>query len=324
MIRITKKGDKVVGVVYTHGGRRHTAKGPVIIATGGYAADFTKESLLKEYRPDLIDLPTTNGNGSEGYGHRMVRDIGGALTELKQIQVHPTALVNQSDPDAKNKFLAAEAMRGTGAVLIDSSGQRFVDELEKRSVVSNAMFKHNKFPYWQILNGDAGKALSFYTGFYQSMGLMHNASTISGTAKLMNVSESTLKAQFKKYVSVAEGHTKDKYGRTDFVNYNLMKGPWFVAQVTPALHYTMGGIKIDDKSRVLSDEGDEGEVVPGLFAAGEAAGGVHGVNRLGGSGLLTCLVFGRQAAESTASYLLEQLSGGALPHLSRRGAPARF
>lgn len=312
LYRIMKDHKTVTGVEYTHKGcGPYKAKGPVIIATGGYAADFTADSILKEYRPDLYDLPTTNSPGSEGYGHRMVRDIGGALTELKEVQVHPTALVNQSDPNAKTKFLAAEAMRGSGGILLDNKARRFANEMEKRSVVSNAMFSHNQFPYWQVLNGDAGKQLSFYTGFYSSMGLMHNASSLEETAKLMNVKASALKKQFEEYIKIAQGHQKDKFGRTSFPNHNFMQGPWYVAQVTPALHYAMGGIKIDGNSRVVCAR-NEHKPIPGLWAAGEAGGGVHGVNRLGGSGLLTTLVFGRQAAEGVAAYLLEELSSPAM------------
>lgn len=312
----------MTGVEYTHQGRTKLAIGPVIVATGGYAADFTHESLIKEFRPDLFNLPTTNGNGSEGYGHRMVQEIGGALTEPREIQVHPTALVNESDPDAKTKFLLAEAMRGAGSVIFDSTAHRFVNELEKRDVVSDAMLKHNKAPYWQVLNGAGGKQMSFYTRFYQSIGLMYNATTIAGTAKLMNVSASVLGAQFKEYINIAEGRQKDPFGRTDFVNYNLTQGPWYVAQITRALHYTMGGIKIDGQSRVISQETNH--VIPGLFAAGEAAGGVHGVNRLGGSGLLTCIVFGRQAAESAAAYLLGNFSSSSTGNRRALTMPVRF
>ena len=75
-----------------------------------------------------------------------------------------------------------------------------------------------------------------------------------------------------------------------------------VAIMTPVLHYTMGGLEIDAESRVL---GNGGKPVPGLFAAGEVAGGVHGANRLGGSSLLGCVVFGRVSGDSAAAYLLQ-------------------
>lgn len=80
-----------------------------------------------------------------------------------------------------------------------------------------------------------------------------------------------------------------------------------VAIMTPVLHYTMGGLEIDAESRVVSKEG---KPIPGLFAAGEVAGGVHGANRLGGSSLLGCVVFGRVSGDSAASYLLQSYGSG--------------
>lgn len=308
---LIKKGEKVTGVEFEHSGHVSRASGPVIIATGGYAADHTYHSLLEEANPLLMNLSTTNGPGSQGFGHRMVRDVGGALTQIDQVQIHPTAFVNQSDPDNKTKFLAGEAMRGTGAILLDKQGNRFVNEVEKRSVVSEAMLKNDKSPYWQLFGGDAAEELSFFVSYYTSVGLMFKAETLEDTAKLMNISDQALKTQINEYIDIAEGHKKDPFGRTHFPNHNLTKGPWLVARVTPAVHYTMGGIKIDGQSRVLASESGDCKLekpIPGLFAAGEAGGGVHGVNRLGGSGLLTTIVFGRQAADSAAAYLLEELT----------------
>jgi hypothetical protein len=79
-----------------------------------------------------------------------------------------------------------------------------------------------------------------------------------------------------------------------------------VALMTPVLHYTMGGLEIGPDSAV---HGENAAPVPGLYACGEVAGGVHGANRLGGSSLLGCVVFGRVAGDSASSYLLSELTG---------------
>ena len=81
-----------------------------------------------------------------------------------------------------------------------------------------------------------------------------------------------------------------------------MNDYFHVAIMTPVLHYTMGGLEIDPESRVVEKSG---KPIPGLFAAGEVAGGVHGANRLGGSSLLGCVVFGRVSGDSAAAYLLQ-------------------
>ena len=100
--RLLKEGDAVVGVEYEYEGGKHQAFGPVILATGGYAADFTSNSLLKKYRPELWELPTTNGEHSTGDGHKMAIDIGAAAVDMDKVQVHPTGLVDPKDPEVRS------------------------------------------------------------------------------------------------------------------------------------------------------------------------------------------------------------------------------
>lgn len=141
------EGDakKVVGVEYKDSkGETHKAYGPVILATGGYAADFTETSFIKQYRPELYDLPTTNGDHSTGDGHKMAINIGSRAIDMEKIQVHPTGLVDPKDPKAKVKFLAAEALRGVGGLLLDNEGQRFCDELGRRDYVTGEIWKNGK------------------------------------------------------------------------------------------------------------------------------------------------------------------------------------
>lgn len=146
--RVTKlvKDDTgaVVGVEYTHNGKTETAYGPVILATGGYAADFTSDSLLRKYRPEYWDLPTTNGEHCTGDGQKMAIAIGASAIDLEKVQVHPTGLVDPKEADAKVKFLAAEALRGVGGLLLDNQGQRFVDELQHRDYVTGKMWENKK------------------------------------------------------------------------------------------------------------------------------------------------------------------------------------
>lgn len=106
--RLVKDGDEVVGVEYEYQGKTQIAHGPVILATGGYAADFAKDGLLAKYRPELLDLPTTNGDHCQGDGQKMAMAIGANGIDLEKVQVHPTGLVDPNEPDAKVKFLAAE------------------------------------------------------------------------------------------------------------------------------------------------------------------------------------------------------------------------
>lgn len=142
--KLIRDGDAVVGVEYVHNGKTDTAYGPVILATGGYAADFTQNSLLKKYRPEFYDLPTTNGEHCTGDGHKLALEIGANAVDLEKVQVHPTGLVDPNDPQAKVKFLAAEALRGVGGLLLDNEGKRFVDELQHRDYVTGKMWENGK------------------------------------------------------------------------------------------------------------------------------------------------------------------------------------
>ncbi|KAI9339763.1 FAD binding domain-containing protein [Zopfochytrium polystomum] len=302
---IKDANGKVVGIEYAVSGQTHKAYGPVVIATGGYAADFTETSLLKKYRPEIYDLPTTNGDHCTGDGIKFSSAAGANTIHMDKVQVHPTGLVDPKEPDAKVKFLAAEALRGVGGLLLDTKGQRFADELGHRDYVTGQMWK-NKGPFRLVLNSKAGKEIEWHCKHYMGRGLMKHFKTGSDLAKEMGIAPSVLEETFKKYNTIAANNSCP-FGKKFFHNapFDINDSFW-VSIVTPVLHFTMGGIQIDDHARVLS--GPEAKPLPGVFAAGEVAGGVHGANRLGGSSLLGCVVYGRVAGATAASYLLDSLA----------------
>ncbi|KAG6334051.1 hypothetical protein ID866_5039 [Astraeus odoratus] len=292
----------VSGVEYVRNGKTETAYGPVILATGGYAADFTQDSLLKKHRPEYYDLPTTNGDHCTGDGQKMAMAIGANAVDLEKVQVHPTGLVDPNEPDAKVKFLAAEALRGVGGLLLDKNGDRFVDELQHRDYVTGKIWENGKYPVRLVLNGQASKEIEWHCKHYVGRGLMKRFESGEALAKEMGISPQYLKQTFDKYNAGAKAK-KDPFGKKFFSSGDWTMNDFFhVAIMTPVLHYTMGGLEIDPESRVI---GKDGKPVPGLFAAGEVAGGVHGANRLGGSSLLGCVVFGRVSGDSAAAYLLQ-------------------
>ncbi|BFZ55956.1 Osmotic growth protein [Savitreella phatthalungensis] len=305
---LLKEGDKVVGVTYEVKGKPYKEYGPVVLATGGYAADFGADSLLKKWRPDTFDLSTTNGPHCTGDGHKMVNAIGGRTIDMEKVQVHPTGLVDVSDPKAKVKFLAAEALRGSGGILLDANGDRFCDELGHRDYVTGMMWK-NKFPIRLILNGKSTKAIEWHCKHYVSRRLMKRFNSGAEVAKEIGCTPEHLAETFKKYSEIADGKQKDPWNKRFFHNapYTMDDDTWHVALMEPVLHYTMGGVEINDQSQVINEQG---KPIEGLFACGELAGGVHGANRLGGSSLLGCVVFGRVAGDSASSYLLQTLSTG--------------
>ena len=290
----------MIGVEYEKDGKKHQEFGVVIIATGGFGADFTENSLLQKFRPDLGYLPTTNGTHCTGDGIKMSQDVGAEVVDMEWVQVHPTGLVNPDDPQAKVKFLAAEALRGVGGILLDANGNRFCDELGRRDYVTGEMNK-NKGPFRLVLNSKASKEIEWHCKHYIGRKLMKHFKSGTELAKEIGVSAETLRATFEKYNQSAKKGT-DECGKKFFTNAPFELNDEFnVSIVCPVVHYCMGGVKISPEGEVLS----RSENIPGLYAAGEVTGGVHGKNRLGGNSLLECVVFGRVAGRSATKYLLK-------------------
>merc|ERR1712187_1069364 len=290
---------------------------------GGFGADFTADSLLIKHRPDLAHLPTTNGDHCTGDGLKMTMAVGGECCDLEWVQVHPTGLVHPEEPDAKVKFLAAEALRGVGGVLLDMNGQRFCNELGRRDYVTGMMWKNTGFTqgnttgFFLCLNGKSSKEIEWHCKHYKGRGIMKSYSSMDEFAKQHGIPLANIETTFKEYNQIAEnqaadpengpydayggGKSWDKWGKKFFHNLPLDVNDSFnVAVVTPVIHYCMGGMKINGDAEAL---GAAERVVGGLYAAGDAAGGIHGNNRLGGNSLLDCVVFGRVSGRSAARYL---------------------
>ncbi|KAF3023544.1 hypothetical protein G7054_g3568 [Neopestalotiopsis clavispora] len=316
---LNKEGNTVTGVTYEYNGESQTIEGPVVLATGGYAADFGDSSLLKQHRPDTFGLATTNGSHATGDGQKMVMAIGGNGIDMDKVQVHPTGLVDPKDPGSKWKFLAAEALRGEGGLLLNADGDRFCDELGHRDYVSGMMWKEKdkgKFPIRLILNSKASNTLDFHTRHYSGRGLMKKM-TGQELAKEIGCKPDHLQKTFQTYNAIADGKQKDPWGKKFFHNLPVdINDDFHVAVMEPVLHFTMGGIEINDKAQVLNKEQ---KPFDGLFACGELAGGVHGANRLGGSSLLGCVVYGRVAGDTASNYLFQKALAGSVG-----GAAARL
>lgn len=304
---IQDANKEVVGVewiVTGKPGQVFKEAGPVVLATGGYAADFTEESLLKKHRPELWNLSTTNGDHCTGDGIKMSARVGGKTIDLEKVQVHPTGLVDPKEPDAKVKFLAAEALRGVGGLLLQADGDRFCDELGHRDYVTGEMNK-NKFPIRLVLHTAASREIEWHCKHYAGRGLMRRFENGEALAKEMGISPKKLEKTFEEYNEIAAGKRKDPWGKKFFQNVPIkMTDDFYVALMQPVLHYTMGGVEITAAAEINSTSG---KPIPGLFAAGEMCGGVHGANRLGGSSLLGCVVFGRVAGDSAARHLFSRL-----------------
>jgi succinate dehydrogenase/fumarate reductase flavoprotein subunit len=125
---------------------------------------------------------------------------------MEYVQVHPTGLVNLKDPNSKTKWLAAEAMRGCGAIILDGEGNRFVDELGRRDYVSGEMAK-GKGPFRLILNGDAFREIEWHCKHYVGRNLMKKVSSGKDLAAEIGCSVDHLSETFRKYRDCAKKGT---------------------------------------------------------------------------------------------------------------------
>merc|ERR1719345_267067 len=336
-------GSICKGLTYEKGGKNTDIFGPVILASGGFGADFTNDSLLAQYRPDLLHLPTTNGEHCTGDGIKMGEKIGAKSVDLEWVQVHPTGLVKPDDADAKIKFLAAEALRGVGGIILNKEGIRFANELGRRDYVTGEMWK-NKPPFRLALNEAAYTEIIWHCKHYTGRGVMKYYENGEALAKEMKIPVSVLEQTHEVHYQAAKKQEKDpdggphpaypsgktwdepsgKTGSGKKFFHNIIPGSavktqqFYVAIITPVIHYCMGGLEVDVESACLTAGG---KAIKGLYAAGEVAGGIHGNNRLGGNSLLDCVVFGRVAGKEATKWMLgddvkavslDDLSGGGL------------
>ena len=262
----------------------------VILATGGFGAS---KEYIKRFRPDLESYKTTNQPGATGDGLKLAENVGAELMQMNLVQVHPT--VQQDNPHV---YLIGEAVRGEGAILVNAEGKRFVNELNTRKIVSNAITALPEHSAYLILDQgirDHVKAIEFY----DKVGLVVHGETIEDLAKKNNVDPSNLKQTVATWNQAVENHDDAEFGRTTGMDRGITNPGFFAIHIAPAIHYTMGGIHITPKTQVLDGNGD---IIKGLFAAGEVAGGLHGNKRGGGNSIAETIVFGRQAGQQVALY----------------------
>ena len=282
----------------------------VILASGGFGANA---KLLRKYCGEVLStLPTTNGPWATGDLLEVGSAAGAALIHCECVQVHPTGFVDPSNPGNKSKILAAEKLRGVGGLLFNEEGERFVNELTTRDVVADAVMRQKNKHAFLVLDDAAAAAFGGAMNFYVGKGLFKKFESVEQVAERIagsgggngansNAVAAAIKSQIEAYNTVATLGSPDSYGKTVFpqAGFHPSTPNWFVAEITPVIHYCMGGIAIDKEAHVLNQDGSP---IPGLFAAGEVTGGVHGKNRLGGNSLLECVVFGRRAGQSAVMY----------------------
>ena len=269
----------------------------VILATGGFG---NNQEMIVNYRSDLEGTVTTSAPGIMGDGIVMAETVGAGLVDIDQIQLHPTV-------EQKTSMLITESVRGDGAILVNQDGKRFTDELLTRDVVSAAELAQPGSYAYIIFDQKLREGLKA-TEKYISTGITVQGDTIEDLAAAIDVDPATLAdtlANWNKYV--ADKNDPD-FGRTTGMENDLSTPPYYAIKIAPGIHHTMGGVHIDTAAHVIDTNG---KVIPGLFAAGEVVGGVHGGNRLGGNAVADIVVFGRIASASAVDWCNGGAAGAA-------------
>ena len=259
----------------------------VVLTTGGFGANL---DMVVEYKPELKGFMTTNAAGAQGQGIEMATAIGAGTVDMDQIQIHPTV-------EANTAALITEGLRGDGAILINEEGKRFIDEVGTRDVVSAAEIAQTGSYSWLVVDQAMVDASSVIQGYIKK-GYTVTGETYEELGKAMGVDAAAFAETMDKWNGYVEAKNDPDFGRTSFAN-PLNTAPYYAVKVTAGVHHTMGGLKINANTEVLNEKG---EVIPGLFAAGEVTGGVHGANRLGGNAVADFTVFGRIAGAAASDY----------------------
>ena len=293
---IKNKDGRVVGVKATMDGSEYTfnAKGGVVLATGGFGAN---PEMVKKYNPKIDErFKTTDAPGSTGEALYMAERAGAQLVNMGYIQTYPIC-----DPLSGAIELIADA-RFDGAIMLNQEGKRFVEELQRRDVLSEAILNQTGQYCWVLWNDNIGKisnTVKAHANEYEAFtkqGIMTTCDDLKCIADFTKIPFDQLRKTVKRVSDMAgKGNDKDFNHRAGLMD--MQQGKYYVIKAVPSTHHTMGGVRINEKAEALTAEG---KVIPGLWAAGEVTGVTHGTNRLGGNAYTDIIVFGRIAGEAAA------------------------
>lgn len=285
------KGKGLKGEVIIH------ANNGVIIASGGFGASRELRDKYNEHWPSLTNLKSTNHPGATGDGLIMAEAVGANLVGLEHIQLLPLG-----DPETGS--LSGNVNKGvTSSIFVNKDGNRFVDEGARRDVMTRALMEQEDALMWIVLDSKSYPTGDTLNNFGETIdelieqGRAFKGDTLEELAEKIGVDANNLAKALEEFNEAVEKGEPDAFGRTLF-DKKIDTAPFYAGSRVPTVHHTMGGIEINTSAQVLDVNG---KVIPGLYAAGEVTGGIHGSNRLGGNALADIAVFGRIAGESAAT-----------------------
>lgn len=294
---ISDESGRIVGVKAEGDGVNYTftaAKG-VILATGGFGSNL---EMRTQYNPDIdASILSTNSVGSTGDGIIMAQQVGAELTGMEHIQTYPIC-----DPLTGTLLYFDDARLYGYSVIVNLEGERFVEELGRRDEMSMAIKAQTGSCCYEIIDQlgfDESKLEENHAAeleYLYTNDLLVKADTLEEAAAFFGIDYETMKKTIDDYNSYVEAGSDPEFNKRSLPT-KIEQGPFYILKAVPAVHHTMGGIKINEDAQVI---GTDGEIIAGLYAAGETTGGIHGTNRLGSCALADITVFGRIAGRNAA------------------------
>lgn len=292
---IVDKG-RVTGVKALGEDKEYTflAKDGVILASGGFGSNL---EMRVKYNKDVDEnILSTNTVGITGDGITMAEKIGAQLEDMPFIQTYPTC-----DPISGALLYFGDVRLIGGSILINQEGKRFVEELERRDVISMAIKNQTGNAAYQFCDEAQVKLSGVAEHHADEMNYLFNnkllvkADTIKEAADFFGIDAAELEKTVEKYNQYAKDGKDLEFNKRGKLTPFEAKGPFYIMKAVPAVHHTMGGVKIDENARVINTKG---EIIKGLYGAGEVTGDIHGTNRLGSDAIADITVFGRIAGQN--------------------------
>ncbi|MDO5695547.1 MAG: flavocytochrome c [Eubacteriales bacterium] len=290
---------KVSKVEAEHGGEQHvfTAKKGIVLATGGFGSNL---EMRKKYDPSMDEkILSTDSVGTTGDGIQMAEMLGADLVDMQYIQTYPTC-----HPDTGRLLYVGDVRLMGRGILVNKEGNRFVEELERRDVISKATADQTggcSYLFWDEDAMKDSKVGSIYKNEYNSLlkaGVLHKADSIEEVAEAAGVDPAQLQKTVDRFNGFAKaGVDEDFHYEKRKPPVAFTEGPYYIMRSKPAVHHTMGGIRINAEAQVLDKDG---KPIQGLYAAGETTGHIHGTNRLGSVAIADIVVFGRIAGKGAS------------------------
>lgn len=286
-----KAESQLTGTSYTFAGKA------VVLASGGFGSNV---DMRVKYNADMDSkILSTDSVGAQGDGLTMASAIGANLIDMKYIQTYPTC-----DPETGALLYVDDMRLESLAIMVNKEGKRFVEELGRRDVLSDAIKAQTGgmgYMLWNQSAADKTGLLEEHEDEYENLesrGIIVKADTLADAADHFGIDA----AELQKTVDKWNQYCKD--GKDADFNYRdtmtpINDGPYYINSYKPAVHYTMGGLHINTNAEVLDDAGN---VIPGLFAAGEVAGHKMGTNRLGSCSMADIYTFGRIAGAKAVEF----------------------